>query len=131
MLPRSISLPILALLACASCAAPRPVHFSSSPPGARVLIDGADTGFVTPCMLELDDTTSRTLELSLPGYLTERRVLVHQNRKELVFWRESALTKSWNFPLWLGSEDFFIPLKRTSGESPARIYIRLRREADR
>jgi PEGA domain len=130
MLSRLI--PLLALLTVASCAAPKPVQFSSSPPGARVLIDEVDTGFVTPCVLEIKDGPSRKVEFALPGYLTEQRVLVYQSRKQLVFWREAALShKSWNFPLWLGSEDFFIPLKGDSGEAPARVYVRMRREADR
>ena len=38
---------------------------------------------------------------------------------------------TWNFPLWLSSEDFFIFYKRQGGEFPSRIFVRMRREADR
>ena len=118
------------LLALAACRTPTPVHFSSSPPGAAVLVDGQDTGFVTPCLLDLEDGPTRQVEFQLPGYRSETRTLTYAERSELVFWRESTISyKTWNFPLWLGSEDFFLPRKNLSGESPARVYVRLRREA--
>lgn len=122
--------PLLLALVCA-CSAPRPVHFSSSPPGASVHVDGEDSGLVTPCLIDLEETSTRRVEFVLPGYQTEVRTLRHEDRSELVFWREAAKVGAWNFPLWLPAEDFFLPRKDLSGETPARLYVRLRREADR
>jgi len=120
------------LLALAACRTQAPVHFSSSPPGASVLINGQDTGFVTPCLIELEDAPVRRVQFQLRGYRTEARVLRDEKRSELVTWRESTHSyKTWNFPLWLGAEDFFIPRKSLSGESPSRLYVRLRRKVRR
>lgn len=123
-------LPVL-LLGLAACRATLPVHFSSNPPGAAVIVDGQDTGFVTPCLMELADVPTRQVQFQLPGFRTEARTLRYAKRTELVFWSEaSGPLKAWNFPLWLGSQDFFLPRKNLSGEAPARVYVRLRREAD-
>jgi len=123
-------LPVL-LLALGACRASLPVHFSSSPPGAAVYVDGQDTGFVTPCMMELEDVPAREVEFRLPGFRVETRTLRYQKRTELVFWREaSGPMKTWNFPLWLGTRDFFLPRKNLSGEAPSRVYVRLSRQAD-
>jgi len=120
------------LLALAACRTPSPVHFSSSPPGASVLVDGQDTGFVTPCLIDLADGPTRRVQFQLPGYRTEVRTLTHESRSELVQWSEASSSyKNWNFPLWLGAEDFFLPRKDLSGESPARLYVRLHRKARR
>lgn len=122
---------LVALLPLAACRTPTPVHFSSSPPGVEVHIDGVHTGFVTPCLIDLEDGPTRQVEFVLPGYVTELRTVAYVDRKDLVFWREaSGNLNTWNFPLWLGSEDFFIPKKNLSGESPARLYVRMRRHAD-
>lgn len=118
-------------LALGSCKAPHPIQFASDPPGASVLVDGVDTGFVTPCMLDIPDEDSRRVDIRLTGYQPATRYLTLQRGGELVYWRDSITRlETWRFPLWLGSEDFFIPYKRRGGESPARVYVRLRREAD-
>ena len=126
------SLLLFALIPLAACRTATPVHFSSSPPGVEVHIDGQDSGFVTPCLMDLEDGPTRQVDFVLPGYVTETRTVAYAERKDLVYWREaSGNLATWNFPLWLGSEDFFFPKKNTSGESPARLYVRMRRQADR
>lgn len=130
--PARLLLLALALALAPACAAPRPVHFSSEPPGARVIVDGTDSGFVTPCMLELANHPSRRIDFVLPGFETATRQLGLKRRGELVYWRDSSVHyRTWNFPLWLSSEDFFIFYKRQGGEFPSRIFVRMRREADR
>ena len=95
-------------------------------------IDGVDTGFVTPCLMDLRDGPTRQVEFLLPGYVTETRTVAYASRMDLIFWREaSGKLSTWNFPLWLSAEDFFIPRKNLSGESPSRLYVRMRRQADR
>lgn len=117
--------------ATGACRAPRPVHFASDPPGARVVVDGTDSGFVTPCRLELRNKSSRRIDLELDGYQTATRFLGFEKRGELVYWRDAAVSyNTWDFPLWLGFRDFFVPYKRMSGESPGRLYVRMRRASD-
>lgn len=129
-LARRAPLWTLALLATA-CASQRPVHFASDPPGAAVLVDGVDSGFVTPCRLELEDRSSRRIDIELDGFQTATRYLTHQDRGELVYWREASVHyNTWNLPIWLGARDFFLPYKSLDGEAPRRLYVRLRREAD-
>lgn len=127
---RAKFLPLL-LCGLAACRNTPPVYFSSSPPGAILVVDGQETGFVTPCAVDLEDVDSRTVEFRLNGFEPAVRVLRYQERADLVYWTEaSGDLKTWNFPLWLGSRDFFLPKKNLSGESPSRIYVRLRRLAD-
>jgi len=131
-MPRALPALLLAtLLALGACRGPRPVHFASDPPGASVWIDGKDSGFVTPCRLELANRSSRKVELSLPGYQTSTRYLGLAKRGDLVYWRDAAVSyNTWDFPLWLGARDFFVPYKRRGGESPGRLFVRLRRASD-
>ena len=62
------TLALAALVPLASCLAwtsPRPdlvfdrkppgVNFSTTPPGAAVILDGTDSGFATPCIIDLDE----------------------------------------------------------------------------
>ena len=131
-MPRTLAVLLLAALpAVGACRGPRPVHFASDPPGASVWIDGKDSGFVTPCRLELENRSKREVELVLPGYQSSTRILGLVGRGELVYWRDAAVSyNTWDFPLWLGARDFFFPYKRRGGESPARIFVRMRRASD-
>lgn len=132
---RHLSVPRLAPLVAAllaGCAAPQPVHLSTDPPGARVLIDGVDSGFVTPCLLELPNVPERKVAFSLRGYESAERTLVYVERTEMVYWKDASTSaNTWCFPIFLNPPDFFVPIKSKSGESPSRIFVRLRREADR
>ncbi len=128
MLRRSL---LVAALVTLGCSAPRPVHFSSSPPGARIAIDGTDSGLVTPCLIQLEDASSREVDFLLTGYRPARRILVIRGRTEVVFWRECVGDpRTWCFPLWLGSKDFFKPIQSFGGESPRRVHVHLERVTD-
>jgi hypothetical protein len=117
--------------ACSSFRRERGVSFSTDPPGAQVLLDGKDTGFVTPCQLRVPDRNSLDVELIREGYEPARRRLVDTTRAHLLFWKEMSVHyNTWHFPLWLNFEDFFIPLKVDDEPLPARIFVRLRRSAD-
>lgn len=123
--------PLVAFVA--SCgSAPKGVHFSSDPPGARVLVDGEESGFVTPCVLKLAEK-SKTLrvDLELRGYARATRWVADETQAEWVLWRDMlAGTNTWRFPLWLATADFMRPRQIVASKAPARIFVRLQRQAD-
>lgn len=108
------------------------VTLASDPPGARVRIDEKDSGFVTPCVLELDPDDDARVELELPGYEVARRRLVPDRHAEMILWRDMYLrSEVWRFPNWLNTRDFFEPVRVDKRYSPARIFVRLERTADK
>lgn len=127
----ALAVALLAWVGLAACASSAPVHFSSDPPGARVLIDGVDSGFVTPCLLELPNVPTRRVDFQLLGHQPATRYMHFEHRGELIYWRDASVHyRTWNFPLWLNPEDLFLFYENKSGESPSRIYVRLRRQTD-
>jgi hypothetical protein len=108
------------------------VTLASDPPGARVLFEERDSGFVTPCVLELDPDETRHLSLELPGYEKAHRLLVPERDAYVILWRDMYLRSStWYFPTWLNTRDFFEPIKVDKRMSPSRIFVRLERTADK
>jgi len=120
-----------ALLVLASaCAGPHPSIFATDPPGARVIIDGEDSGFVTPCAIDLP-SDPHVIDFTLPGYASARRTTYPETQRYAILYREwISNTDTWRFPLWLNVEDLFVPIKTISTQSPQRIFVRLRPQAD-
>ena len=123
---------LLGLLgACRSFRRERGVSFATDPPGAQVFLDGVDTGFVTPCLLKVPNRSRLDVELLREGYAPARRRLVDSTRRHVLYWKEMEVGyNTWRLPLWLNFEDFFIPLKVDDEPLPARIFVRMRRQAD-
>lgn len=110
---------------------PKGIVVSSDPPGATVLIRQHDTGFVTPCVLDVDPDDDERVDIVLPGYVTETRFISPDTEVYAILWREMSVGfDSWHFPLFLNFRDFFVPVKVTSRVSPGRIHVRLDRAAD-
>ena len=130
--PQLACLCLLALLsACRSFRRERGVSFATDPPGAQVFLDGEDTGFVTPCLLKVPNRSKLDVELVREGYAPARRRLVDATRRHVLYWKEMEVGyNTWRFPFWLNFEDFFIPLKVDDEPLPARIFVRMRRQAD-
>ncbi len=127
---RNFSLLLALALLSMGCRA-KGVSLATYPAGANVVVDGEDSGFSTPCVLNLDSGNSRRIDFELPGYTTATRMLVDRGRRELVYWRDATVNyNTWNFPLWLNLEDFFVPSKNRGGKMPGRVFVRLRRQAD-
>jgi len=130
---QDFSFAALVLAALASCTTYRDtvaIHFSSSPPGADVLINGVTTGFATPCMVALEKE-HQIVSLSKPGYQVTSRELYPDPYNDTWFWREATVgPHSWDFPLLIGLEDFLQPVDRKNELIPARIYIKLKRAGD-
>jgi hypothetical protein len=129
----------LPLLACAILAGgcslldySTKVTLASDPPGARVLFDDKDSGFVTPCVLELDPSESAHMALELPGYETAHRLLLSERDAQVVLWNDMVLRAGvWRFPMWLNMRDMFEPIRVDRRLSPSRIFVRLERTADK
>src|SRR5690349_80336 len=88
----------------------RGVMIASNPVGARVLIDGKDSGFATPCCLALDRKKQR-VELVLDGYQKATRVVTDDNRTYLIYWDEAFLgLNTYCFPTFLNFYDGWVPV---------------------
>ena len=108
------------------------VVLSSDPPGARVLVNSKDSGFVTPCALGLDTGRLERIDLVYPGYETAVRILTSDHQLWVILWRDMYIDSSvWHFPLWLNLDDFFMPVKYDEVLSPTRVFVRLERTADK
>ena len=101
------------------------VLFATNPPGARVIVDGVDSGFVTPCNIDLP-RESQDIDMVLEGYKPVSVAIEPGGQTTLVFWDEALVyPNTWRFPLWLNARDGFLPVKVERSYSPARIYAPL------
>ena len=104
------------------------VSFFSEPPGAKVIVDRQDSGFVTPCRLTLASRDDHQIELELPGYATARLGLEPSMDHDLILWQDMTLEfGQWRFPLWLNTKDTFSPFKLEANLHPGRVFVRLQR----
>jgi len=107
----------------------RPLVVDSEPPGATVRINGQDSGFATPCVLDLRGVEVKSVDLELAGYRTESRVLRGGSWSRVKLWDEMSIgTQTWRFPLFLPGRHLLMPIEESDGETPHRIHVRLVRE---
>ena len=132
-----MKLRLACLVACASLSSaclirqPAPgVVIASDPLGARVLVDGKDSGFVTPCNLALERERV-AIDLVLPGYRVARLDMRPDERTYSMRYIDMYSDyDTWNFPLWLNFTDFLFPFKNEKWMSPARIHVPMRPSID-
>ena len=106
------------------------VVIASEPPGARVLVDGRDSGYVTPCNVGLERESIK-LDLVLPGYRVARIDLHPDSRSYSMRYIDMYSDyDTWCFPLWLNLKDFVFPFKKEQWSSPARIHVPMRLSID-
>lgn len=119
-------------LALAGCLAQRPqpgLLIATSPPGARLYVDGADSGFVTPAWIAVPANDWHRLDVSLSGYEPESRLVSPNRRLYAISWTKGWIGLStWWFPLFLPLEDFFLPVRVDTSAAPSRIHIQLELE---
>lgn len=129
---RLLALAALAGLSGCSLLAPnRPVLLSTTPPGATVLVDGHNIGFLTPCQVQFDIDEDVRIDFEIPGYRTETRFLTPDDEVYSILWREmNTGAQTWNFPLFLTMRDLLVPVKWLEGHSPGRVHVELDRLAD-
>src|SRR5689334_6438733 len=73
------------LTGCLNVSPPGP-SFASEPEGARVHVDGRDSGWVTPCQIALDPGETHTVAIVMEGYTPREFVLVPDERVQIVDW---------------------------------------------
>ena len=107
------------------------VLISSEPLGARIVIDGRDTGETTPHRLKIGGNfgTDHLLELEKPGYRTARRRLYQHTE---------GYTSQWNngvyefvmppLPLFWTPGDLAFPFGVRGALLPAELYVQLETE---
>ena len=129
--PLALSLAAAALLSgCRLTHRVPGVVVASTPPGAKVLVDGRDSGWVTPCNLGLEDE-SVSLDLVLPGYQVARVEVRPDSQSYSMRWIDMYSDyHTWCFPLWLNARDFLFPFKKEEWPSPARIQVPMRLSID-
>jgi len=107
------------------------VSFATDPPGARVLVDRQDSGFVTPCRLTLPSGSHHRIEIAMAGYAPVTLRVDHGPRTDVVLWRDMSVgPQTWRFPLWLNFEDFFEPFHIRQAYSPGHVFVRLERAGE-
>ena len=119
----------LTSLAGSGCYSTPMVSLSSDPPGAKVLIDERDTGFVTPCELTIANSDHR-IDFVLPGYDPMTRWTTNGRLAQAVIWNDMFISfQTFRFPLWLNYRDFLIPVEQITGPLPNRIFVRMQRSS--
>lgn len=121
------------LPACTWFSGDQRVLVTSEPPGARILLDGADTGRTTPAMLEVGGMLApdRLLTLRKQGYQDEHRLLTHHTEGYTSRWIDGAgdiglLT----WPIFWTPGDFVFPVGVRWAYVPGDLYVRLYREGE-
>ena len=117
----------LGLAACRNVS-PAGVHVSSEPPGASVRVNGADSGWVTPCQLALDVEREHELEVTLTGFAPRRILLVPDERRSFVSWNQgvNGLRTRQKVPFLMPANDLLLPFLEVETLAPGRIFVRLR-----
>ena len=121
---------LLALLApTASCAwdvSPPGVYFASEPPGARILVDGLDSGYVTPRMIALNREERYRVSFEMSGFHPQQVILVPNRAGRWIAWDEGTVSMhGLFFPLFLSLEDLVVPRRVKEVHAPSRIFVRM------
>lgn len=122
----AVSALLATLSACAELRRDPGVMFASNPSGARVVVDGVDSGFVTPCHIDIPRAT-HDIDLVLEGHAPASVHVDATGDTWLILWDEAYVNENtWRFPLWLNGRDGLFPVKVERNFEPARIYVNLR-----
>src|SRR5262245_41384 len=88
------------------------VLVTSTPPGARILLDGADTGMTTPTLLALDGAfgSDHAITLRKAGFVDETRKVMHYTTAYTSNWFDGAVAPELpSFFVWWTFGDMFLP----------------------
>ena len=125
-------LPVILTVALAgvtlSCRSTTPAgtRFDTDPPGARVVIDGEDSGYLTPCRIELDRGDDHEIRFELVGYEPATLSIEPARSTEFVPWTKGNTHESgYSFPLLLPGRDLLNPVQTDRSFSTERVHVRL------
>jgi hypothetical protein len=128
-------LPVLLLLlllpACTSWSSDEHVLVTSDPPGARILVDGIDTGRTTPAKLAIGGNFGRdhVVTLQKRGYRPARRRLYQYTEGYTAKWLDGAYEPGLpSLPLFWSAGDFFFPFGLRGALLPAELLVKLERD---
>lgn len=128
MLRRSAPILLAALAGCTWFHNEPYVLITSEPLGARIAIDGQDTGRTTPTRFDLGDIwgDNHLVELSLPGHRTERRILVQHTDEYTSKWIDGAFAVELpSLPFFWTAGDFVFPFGVKAAVVPGELHCRL------
>ncbi len=118
------------LASCTTYSESVPIHFSTQPPGADVVVDGVPTGFATPCMVALEKRR-QIVTFEKTGYQVPARILEPDPYNDTWYWSEATVgPHTFDFPILINLDDFLQPVVARNELIAARIHVRLKREAD-
>jgi len=121
-------LPLMLLLSLASCrsVAPPGTYFDTRPAGAEVIIDGKQSGYVTPCLIALNRGSDHSVRFELPGYEMREAALDSHETKTWTVMRDGAIAPNGlSFPIGLTALELFLPRVSDDSLQPGRIFMRL------
>ena len=132
-MPRALAVPLL-LLTCSGCvwfSSKENVLIASEPLGARILVDGEDTGRTTPASLPLGGLFGydHTIELQKKGFRPATRV-IYQYTEGYTSKRIDGAYDAvmWPMPLFWTTGDFLTPFGVRAAILPAELYVVLEKE---
>lgn len=118
--------------ACTYASGDSRVFVTSEPPGAVVLVDGADTRATTPAVVDLGGFLGGDHEITLQkaGYTTERRAVRHHRSWYTSRWNDGADALVWRSPFWWTLGDWFTPFAVRWRYVPHELHVVLYREGE-
>ncbi len=129
---RSLLLPVLLLCpACTWFSSRENVLVSSDPLGARILVDGRDTGRTTPASLPIGGHfgTDHVIELQKKGYRPARYRVQQYSEGYTSKWIDGAYDPVMlPLPMFWSAGDVAYPFGVRSAVIPAELCVRLERE---
>jgi len=107
------------------------VLFTSEPPGARIWIDGEDTGYTTPKQLNIGGVFGfdHEIRMTMPGYRPGTRRIYQYTEGYTSRWIDGVYDPVMPpLPLFWTFGDFFLPFGIRAAIVPGALHIKLYRE---
>lgn len=131
MLRAAAVLLLLPVLGCTWFSSREKVLIASEPPGARILVDGADTGRTTPASLPIGGHFGRNhiVTLEKEGYRPASRLVCQYTEGYTSRWIDGAFDLGMPpLPILWTTGDFVTPFGVRSAVIPAELWIVLERQ---
>ena len=128
LLPALLTLPIAGLSACVSFQQEGQVLISSDPLGAKIFVDGVDTGFTTPKKFSIGSVWSsrHAIRLEMDGFRPAERALYQQTETFSAQWIDGAYDMVMSpLPFFWTTRDVLTPLGVRSALLPGELYVRM------